>query len=351
MQFAAAQRHQLVLPISANSADAIPAGTTLGPTQHHLLYVLHGISAWQGKQGTTREQQDHLLSVTQHYQQLIQTLEQATPSTTEQHWNPNPLYRLSSCDQALDSQEQTAQLAEQHPNSLLQHPAYYPTPEVSDEPADVVSAWTTFTAGAHMTGAGTIGNQRASAAAELLVQPPSSATGLACYQQCGAHTAHLASALVDANARVSTARAQLVAAQADINMLLGEMLAKVGRPDSVTGLMGLLVLLVPAHCCSPDRCVTGLHLGCVGRMCRLLQPHSRSCFSCWHSRVRPSPIMPHKLQHLYIWDLRKHIGQSQHRVAATILTSTALGAAAGSASAAHSQSAQQAATAAQWMGW
>jgi hypothetical protein len=60
---------------------------------------------------------------------------------------------------------------------------------------------------------------RPSEAAQPLVQ---AATDAHCCQHCRVQTAQLISALVDANARVSTAREQLLAAQVDINMLIGK---------------------------------------------------------------------------------------------------------------------------------
>jgi hypothetical protein len=43
-----------------------------------------------------------------------------------------------------------------------------------------------------------------------------------CCEGCQAHTSQLTAALLDANARVNVARAQLLAAQADMSMLLGK---------------------------------------------------------------------------------------------------------------------------------
>lgn len=162
-------------------------------------------------------QSSHTVDVGQTgFWQLQQQLHQAPQQLAkledaEADWSPNPLYRLGSYDPAQHSQEQ--QPAQQHWQTISSIPNIALQPkEVAVPPPAHMQISTEQHAGSHS-------RLRPSGAAQPLVQ---GAAATHCCQHCLVQTAQLTGALVDANARVSTAREQLLAAQADINMLIGK---------------------------------------------------------------------------------------------------------------------------------
>jgi hypothetical protein len=155
-------------------------------------------------------------------------------TATQQTWNPNPLYWLGSYDPSA--------------------------------PADTQGLSTTTSP--HLFGS----SEHTSDAAG-----PASAAGSNC-QHCGAHaTAHLARALVAANASVTAAREQLLAAHADIALLLGE------DRGSLTHTFFLRATICcqsvsQSSCSDPDtQCVLQVWSKTNGSSSRQQQAHSRSC--------------------------------------------------------------------------
>lgn len=143
----------------------------------------------------------------------------SSPATvTQQHTcKPNPLYRLGSYDPSAPDTQGTISDATSSPHPFSSADAA----DASDAPGPASGS----TAEAQ-------------------------AAGSRC-QHCRAHsTAHLAHALVEANASVTAARTQLLAAQADIALLLGER-KRVNRHPS---------LLCAAVCCQPVKLLTQTHL-------------------------------------------------------------------------------------------
>lgn len=139
----------------------------------------------------------------------------SSPATApHQHtWNPNPLYRLGSYDPSAPDTQGTITDATTSPH----HDNPFSSADAADAP-----------------GPGPASARTAEA----------QAAGSRC-QHCRAHTtAHLAHALVEANASVSAARTQLLAAQADIALLLGK---RVNQHPS---------LLCAAVCCQSGKLLT-----------------------------------------------------------------------------------------------
>jgi hypothetical protein len=183
-----------------------------------------------------QQMQLYLTWASQHHPALMILPQGCGHEAAQLQWSPNPLYMAPEAVNAfagemdsVNNEMPPLQLhlhtrADMAAEASVSSPTAHSTPSATQVTTAATTQHTSTTA-AQVS----YTNPWATAAAQPLAEVPCEvpAGPAQCCEQCQAHTAQLIAALVDANARVNVARTQLLAAQADMSMLLGEDLAQI----------------------------------------------------------------------------------------------------------------------------
>lgn len=223
-------------PSASQNQETSPIITRPRPSRQQQLWLLlarqhrqPGMAAAAAVQLDLQQMQLYLTWASQHHLGL--TIPQASGNEAAQlQWSPNPLYMPPGVANEVDSVHNEMLPLQLH---LQSYAAMEPETEISiispathsmPSATQVTPADTTQ----HNSTAGQVdANIWATAAAQPLAEVPCEVpTGPGqCCEHCEANTSQLTAALLDANVRVNVARTQLLAAQADMSMLLGEHIA------------------------------------------------------------------------------------------------------------------------------